>query len=147
MACVMKRLKLESAGTAKQKPLTFEPMFLLPRRFGLMFLAWLAARSGLTAQCLCLFAAVFQIHQGENSHWPWPERPHGEFQLLQGLAGVWPSWVVMSTSSVGIFDLAKKTNPVFRRSHIFVALVFTLSSACRTLRTCLLEPYHTAIPL
>lgn len=70
MACVMRRLKLESAGTAKQKSLTVEPMFLLPRRFGLMFLAWLAARSGLAAQYLCLFSAVFEIHQGKNSHWP-----------------------------------------------------------------------------
>lgn len=68
MACVMKRLKLESTGTGKQQPSTVEPMFLLPRRFGLMFLAWLAARSG---QCLCLSAADFEIPQGENSHWPW----------------------------------------------------------------------------
>lgn len=73
MACVMKRLKLESTGTAKQKPSTVEPMFLLPRRFGLMFLAWLAARSGLTTQCLCLSAAVLKTPQGENSHWPWLE--------------------------------------------------------------------------
>lgn len=71
MACVMKRLKLESAGTAKKQPSTVEPMFLLPRRFGLMFLAWLAARSGLTAQCLYLTAADFEIPQGEHSHWPW----------------------------------------------------------------------------
>lgn len=103
MACVMKRLKLESTGTAKQKPLTVEPMFLLPRRFGLMFLAWLAARSGLTttgsASACPLQSARYP--NGEKSHWPWLERTRGEFQLLLGLARVWLSWPFVSTSSVG----------------------------------------------
>lgn len=123
MACVMKRLKLESTGTAKQKPLTVEPMFLLPRRFGLMFLAWLAARSGLTttggASACPLRSARYPNE--EIPHWLWLERTHGEFQLFLGLAGVWLSWPFMSTSSVGRFVYpAKQASPVFRHSHVLL---------------------------
>lgn len=105
-----------------------------------MFLAWLAARSGLRTLrdpprrkfALAMASETF----------------YGEFQLLLGLAGIWLSWPFMSTSSVGLLaHRAKQTNSVFRRSQVLFALVFTLCFVCRILRTCLLEAYHTAIPL
>lgn len=130
MACVMKRLKLESTGTAKQKPLTVEPMFLLPRRFGLMFLAWLAARSGLTTQCLC--CSLRDIPMGKIRIGHGFERHHGQFQHLLGLAGVWIAWPFMSTSSVGRSAYsAKQASPVSRHSHVLLpwSSLFLLCSA------------------
>lgn len=116
-----------------------------------MFLAWLAARSGLAAQYLCLFSAVFEIHQGKKFALATPERPHGEFQLLQVLAGVWLSRVFMSTSSVGIFDyLAKQNNPVFRRSHILLpwSSLFVLRAAhcAHVLSNHITQRYHCDAP-
>lgn len=136
MACVMEKLKLESAGTAKQQPLTVEPMFLLPRRFGLMFLAWLAARSGLTAQCLCSSATVFEIAYGEKSHWPQLDRSHGKSQILLGLAGVWPSMAVREHVRGWPLCLPGQADqPRISAFSCLVALVFTLPLVCRTLCT------------
>ena len=119
MACVMKSLKLESTGTAKQKPSTVEPMFLLPRRFGLMFLAWLAARSGLTTQCLCLSAAVLKIPEGENPHLPLLERPDGKLQHLLCLAEHVLDWPLCFPGQAD--------QPRILAFSCLVALVFTLS--------------------